>query len=105
MVNVVKAFEKIQLYSYLERNKLLHPHQGAFRRGKSTEDISLVAFDYIINFLDSGQAEAICAAFLDLRKAYNSLDHCVLLQRLKELNISSGVKVVSELLEWEDSLC
>ena len=68
---------------------MLHPHQGAFRREKSTENILLVAVDYIANFLDSGQA--VCAAFLDLRKAYDSLDHCILLQRLKKLNVSAGV--------------
>ena len=73
----------------IEVNKLLHPHQGAFRCGKSTEDILLVAVDSIVNSLDSGQS--ICAAFLDLRKAYDSLDHCILLQKLKELNVTSTV--------------
>ena len=35
-----KLLEKIvsnQLYSFLERNELLSPYQGAYRRGKSTE--------------------------------------------------------------------
>ena len=41
------------------------------------ENILLAAADYIINSLDSGQA--VCAAFLDLKKAYDSLDHCILL--------------------------
>ena len=27
---------------YLERNNLLHPHQGAYCSGKSTEDILLL---------------------------------------------------------------
>ena len=49
----------------------------------------LVAVDYIINSLESDQS--VCAAFLDLRKAYDSLDHCILLQRLKELNVTSAV--------------
>ena len=91
MVPVVdKVFEKIaptQFYFYLEINKLFHPHQGAFRQGKSTEDILLVAVDYIVNSLDSGQA--VCVAFLDLKP--DSLDHCILLQRIKELNVTSGV--------------
>ena len=36
-------------------------------------DILLVAVDRIVHLLDKG--EAVCAAFLDLRKAFGSLDH------------------------------
>ena len=28
---------------------------------------------------------------MDLRKAYDSLDHCILLQRIKEINVTSGI--------------
>ena len=66
---IAKLLEKIvsiQFSRYLQQNKLLHPHQGAFRCGKSTEDILLLAVDHIITFLD--KEKAVCAAFLDLRK-------------------------------------
>ena len=64
---------------YLEDNHLLHQHQGAYRSGKSTQDILLVAVDNTVHLLDRG--EAVCAAFLDLHKAFDSrsLDHCILL--------------------------
>ena len=42
---VAKVLEKIvstQLSMYLQRNNLLHPHQGAYHSGKSTEDILLI---------------------------------------------------------------
>lgn len=64
---LAKILEKIvsnQLSSYLEENQLLHPHQGAFRCGKSTSDIFLLAVDHIVNSLDCGKV--VCAAFLDL---------------------------------------
>ena len=32
--------------------------------------------------------DSVCAAFLDLRKAFDSLDHCLLLKRLFDLGIS-----------------
>ena len=54
-----------KLYSYLKINKLLYPHQGAFRHGKSTEEILLAAVDHIVSSLYSGQ-EVVCAAFLDI---------------------------------------
>ena len=47
---VAKILEKIvttQLSMFLELNNLLHPHQGAYRCGKSTEDILLLAVDHI----------------------------------------------------------
>ena len=93
MVSILaKILEKIvsnQLSSYLEANQLLHPHQGAFRCGKSTSDILLLAVDHIVNSLDC--RKVVCAAFLDLRKAYDSLDHCTLLQRIGELGIARSI--------------
>ena len=41
----VKILEKIvvtQLSNYLESIRLSHPHQGAYKHGKSTEDILLI---------------------------------------------------------------
>ena len=60
---VAKVLEKIvatQLSNYLVSNNLLHPHQGAYQHGKSTEDILLVAVDTITSHLDRGNY--VCAA-------------------------------------------
>jgi len=59
--------------------------------GKSTEDILLLAVDNIVNSVDN--EGAVCAAFLDFRKASDSLDHCILLQRLYDMNVSSSVLI------------
>jgi len=67
----------------------LHLHQGAYRSGKSTQVILLVAVDSIVHLLDKG--ETVCAAFLDLRKTFDSLDHHILLQRLFNMNVSPAV--------------
>ena len=92
---VAKILEKIvatQLGTYLEQNNLLHPHQGAYHCRKSTEDILLLAVDYIATLLDRGCV--VCGAFIDLRKAFDSLDHYLLLQRISELGVHCQV------LEW-----
>ena len=50
---LAKILEKIvsaQLSDYFEQHSLLRPHQGAYRCGKSTEDILLVAVDFIVLF-------------------------------------------------------
>ena len=85
----VKVLEKLiatQLQSYLEKHTLLHPHQGAYRHGWSSDDILLYAVDSIIQELD--KKYIVCCAFLDLRKAFDSLDHVVLLQHLAALGVS-----------------
>ena len=69
-----------QLSSYLESNQSLSPYHCAYRQGKSTEQLLLVAVDAIASALD--KKLCACVAFLDLRKAFDSLDHCLLLQRL-----------------------
>ena len=46
--------------------------------GKSAKDILMLAVNLIVNSLDIGKS--VCAAFLDLKKAFDSLDHCILLQ-------------------------
>ena len=92
---LAKVLEKIvsyQLNIYFEDNQLLHPHQGAYRAGRSTQDILLVAVDSNVHLLDKGKA--VCTAFLDLCKAFNSLNHHILLQRLYDLNVSPAV------LQW-----
>ena len=83
-----KLLEKVvsnQLYSFLEGNKLLSPCQGAYCHGKSIEQLLLVASETIAQALDSGKSS--CISFLHLRKAFNSLDHVLLLQRLYRLGV------------------
>jgi len=67
---------------YLERNNLLHPHRGAL----------LLAVDWIALSLDKGNV--VCAAFIGLRKAFDSLDHGLLLQRIFELGVHGTI------VEW-----
>jgi len=77
---VAKLLEKIvasQLSDYFEHYYLLSDYQGAYRRGKSTEQLLLVTVDAIVQAIDDKNVTFI--AFLDLRKAFDSLDHVILL--------------------------
>jgi len=91
LAKVLEKIVSVQLGTFLEQTNALDPHQGAYHMGKSTEDILLLAVDNIVNSLDSGGA--VCAAFLDFRKAFESLDHCILLQQLYGINVSSSVLI------------
>ena len=90
---VAKVFEKIvasQLDTYFEDRQLLSIYQGAYRHGKSTEQLLLLAVDTIVRALD--RRNIACVAFLDLRKAFDSLDHKILLQRLSKLGVH-GIEI------------
>ena len=66
---VAKVFEKMiatQLNAFLEHHDLLHDLQGAYRHGRSADQILMYAVDTIVQSVDGGNC--ICAAFLDLRK-------------------------------------
>ena len=63
---------------------LFHPLRGAYWSNWPTEDILLVAVDFIVHSLDAGSS--LCAAFLDFQKSFDSLNHIVLLKKLFTLN-------------------
>ena len=86
MAKVLEKFISTQLSLFLENNHLLNDFQSAYCHGRSTDNILLYPVDNITQVLDVGNS--VYAAFLDLRKAFNSLDHHVLLQRLISLGVS-----------------
>lgn len=83
-----KVLERLianQLRPYLESHHLLHDHQWAYYCGRSSDQILLFGVNKIVNALDCGSV--VCAGFLDLKKAFDSLDHVTLLQRVQELGV------------------
>ena len=64
----------------------MHDLQGAYHHGRSADQILLYATDMIVQAIDAGKY--VCATFLDLRKAFDSLDHHLLLERLFELGVN-----------------
>ena len=80
---ISKIFEKIifiQLYAYFVKNNLFFSSQYGFRSEHSTEFAALELVDRIIQQLD--QKEIPFSIFLDLSKAFDTLDHNILLEKL-----------------------
>ena len=78
-----KLFEKVifkQLYTFFQDNKLFYESQYGFRTGHSTELAALEIVDQIISEMDNG--EVPINIFLDLSKAFDTLDHEILLHKL-----------------------
>ena len=73
------------LSAHLESHCLLSDYQGVYDRSKSTEQLLLVAVNTIVRAVDDKRLT--CAAFLDLHKAFDLLDHVILLERLCKLGV------------------
>ena len=70
-----------QLTSYLSENHILAESQFAYRKGHSTEDALLVTIDWIARQVENGRVASMVS--LDLSKAFDSVDHPVLLRKLQ----------------------
>ena len=78
---IPKVFEKALFiqYDYINENELLYQSQYEFRTLHSTETASLEITDIIIKELDGGKLAI--GIFLDISKAFDTLDHNILLKK------------------------
>lgn len=89
--NFSKIFEKIiksRLMAYLEANKLLSKNQFGFRPGIGTEDALYNTTKFLYNELD--KSNKVIAVFLDLTKAFDTVDHQILLDILQCFGIMNN---------------
>ena len=84
-VSVLPVFSKLlerlmynRLISFINENKLLYDYQFGFQKGKSTYMAMVMVIDKISDALDRG--DCVIGVFLDFSKAFDSVDHKILLQ-------------------------
>ena len=83
-----KVFEKVmftQLYDYFTMNNILYRSQYGFGEGHNTELAALENIDRVLDCLESGKIPI--NIFLDLSKAFDTLDHRLLLLKLSHYGI------------------
>ena len=89
LLNVIsKIYEKImhnRLYKFCDRFKILHEGQYGFRTGRSTIDALTELCGKIYKGIDNNNN--ILAVNLDLSKAFDLIDHNILLQKLSMYGI------------------
>ena len=88
---ISKVFEKSatnQLATYLEQNNILSRNQHAYRRRHSTVTCLAEVVDYLYNLVDNKKHSAVIS--LDLSKAFDSISHQLLLNKLSNQGLSEN---------------
>lgn len=87
--SVSKIFERAihnQITEHLESHKLLHPSQYGFRKHYSTELAGVHLVDSIVKKLNDRYKSV--GIFMDLSKAFDTLDHTILVSKLSYFGFS-----------------
>ena len=83
---ISKIFEKLmtrRMNSFIKENRILSDNQFGFREGRSTSDAVLELVNDAAEALDRG--DYCVAVFVDLRKAFDTVNHGLLLKKLDRM--------------------
>ena len=80
---------------FISENNVLYDHQYDFRKGRSTQEAIITLVDRITKSQDIG--DIVIALFIDLKNAFDTIDHRILLRKL----YSYGIR--GSMLKWFES--
>ena len=89
LTSTSKVFEKVvytQLYEYFDKHNLFYSSQYGFGKKHSAEKACLELMDRILKDIDNRDTSP--AIFMDLSKAFDTLDHQILIHKLKYYGVN-----------------
>ena len=87
-----KIYEKTiytRIYDYLTKNKLINEKQFGFRSKHSTNHALISITEKIKSLMDDNNV--VCAIFIDLEKAFDTVNHKILVDKLKHYGLRGNV--------------
>ena len=78
---IIEKWIQIKLMSYLNKHTLLHENQSGFRKNHSTESALILMTDTWLKAINEGKL--VGCAMIDFRKAFDLVDHQLLLKKLR----------------------
>ena len=99
-----KVFERIvfnQLNEYIVHNNLLYDLQSGFRSSYSTDTCLIYLNDYIGDQCDMGRYTGM--VLLDLQKAFDTVNHDILLSKMNALGVNVNSVGGSDLISLEEN--
>ena len=83
---VIERVVHTQLSTHLDNINYLYSHQYGFRRGRSTTQAIAQLNNWVLESMDEGKVTGLL--FVDISKAFDSINHKVLLDKLKHMGMS-----------------
>ena len=93
---IMKIFERIMrkaIVEQLHNNQLMNKSQHGFRKGRSCISALLEVYDNIMSSISNPNVNCIDIVYLDFAKAFDKIDHHILLYKLKQFGITKQVGI------------
>ena len=95
-ISLLSVFSKIyektiygRVYSYLVKNNLIYDKQFGFRGNHSVNHAIISITEHIRSLIDKG--EYVCGVFVDLEKAFDTVHHDILCDKIKTYGLRGNV--------------
>jgi len=93
-ISILSTFSKLferaankQISNFLEDNKMIVDNQFGFRPNRSTTTALISLTNTVLSAFDNRRA--LLGIFIDFSKAFDTIDHLILIQKLEQFNFSA----------------